>query len=160
MLELISKAMDSRYSISAQRNKNGEWYSLVIYNQKICRTVCRLGVCERKSENLELVPPDVPEEFKKHFFRGFFDGDGSVFFRSGGKHLRAGIYSASATFIDELSSWAPVDLNRYDHKGIIGATAIGNDKALKLAAWMYEGSTMFMGRKRDRFEEVHCGLNQ
>ncbi len=46
-------------------------------NEHFCKTLIKHGVVPRKSYK-ELVPPQMPDELLRHFWRGYFDGDGSL----------------------------------------------------------------------------------
>jgi intein-encoded DNA endonuclease-like protein len=56
------------------------------------------GLHQKKSLTMQF--PEVPDAFKRHFIRGCWDGDGSVFFS--GSKLRASYVSGSKTFIETL----------------------------------------------------------
>jgi hypothetical protein len=58
----------------------------------------KLGFVEQKS--LTLIYPEVPEKYMRHFIRGCWDGDGSIFV-SGGK-LRGSYVCGSRKFIEGL----------------------------------------------------------
>jgi hypothetical protein len=58
----------------------------------------RLGLHQRKS--LNLIFPDVPEECMRHFIRGCWDGDGSIFISEG--KLRGSYVCGSFKFIEGL----------------------------------------------------------
>lgn len=46
-------------------------------------TICRKYLCDRINllgrNNIDLRIPDIPKDLKRHFIRGYFDGDGSVY---------------------------------------------------------------------------------
>lgn len=60
--------------------------------------LAKLGLHERKSLTMDF--PDVPEEYMRHFIRGCWDGDGSVF-RTGDK-IDANYTSGSYKFLRKL----------------------------------------------------------
>jgi hypothetical protein len=47
--------------------------------------------------------PKVPEKYFRHFVRGLFDGDGSVYVERKNNYLRVKLLSGSKSFIDHLN---------------------------------------------------------
>ncbi|MGA2465557.1 MAG: LAGLIDADG family homing endonuclease [Thermodesulfobacteriota bacterium] len=73
-------------------------YRFEFYREKMREDLNRLGLHQRKS--LNMIFPNVPEEYVRHFIRGCWDGDGSIFI-SGGK-MNANYTCGSFGFIDRL----------------------------------------------------------
>lgn len=59
----------------------------------------KLGLTERKSLTMKF--PQVPKEFLRHFIRGCWDGDGSIFIESSG-YPAAYFGTGSLAFIEEM----------------------------------------------------------
>ena len=55
----------------------GELYYFSIGNNDLSDDLTRLGVTQNKS--LKMMFPKIPDEHLRHFIRGIFDGDGSVY---------------------------------------------------------------------------------
>jgi hypothetical protein len=73
-------------------------YRFEFYREKMRENLDRLGLHQRKS--LNMIFPNVPEEYVRHFIRGCWDGDGSIFV-SGGK-VNANYTCGSFDFMDRL----------------------------------------------------------
>jgi intein/homing endonuclease len=76
-----------------------------ITNQRIAEDLIKWGILPRKSyENKSLLRfPKIKEEYKRHFIRGFFDGDGEISrptLKKNGRHVS--FYSSSQLFIQDL----------------------------------------------------------
>jgi hypothetical protein len=71
---------------------------LAFSSKRMREDLNKLGLIEKKS--LILVFPDVPEKYIRHFIRGCWDGDGSVFFDQ--NKLVASYISGSKKFIERL----------------------------------------------------------
>lgn len=50
---------------------------LTIGSKKMCQDLIKLGLGPRKSSTLDF-PDNVPQEFMRHYLRGYFDGDGCI----------------------------------------------------------------------------------
>lgn len=82
LLNQINLLMDSNYPIRKKTtNKNTIAYRLDITVKEIVDDLMNLGVYPNKSLNLEWI--DVPQSYIWHFIRGYYDGDGSIFYGSG-----------------------------------------------------------------------------
>jgi len=82
-----------------QNTTAGELYYFSIGNNDIKNDLIRLGVTPNKS--LDMKFPEVPKEFLRHFVRGLFDGDGSVYLDR--LTLRVKLLSGSNIFIQSLN---------------------------------------------------------
>lgn len=48
-----------------------------ITSAELCNSLVNLGIGYKKTYNDFIIPEQIPEHLKRHFIRGFFDGDGS-----------------------------------------------------------------------------------
>jgi len=101
LLEKVKKALNSSKPIgtTAQSyDKSKHIYTFAFYREKMIGDLNRLGLHQRKS--LNMIFPIVPGEYMKHFIRGCWDGDGSIYFESG--KLRGSYTCGSLNFIERL----------------------------------------------------------
>jgi len=77
----IRKVMDSNHKISERfRGVNYKMgYRLQVGSKDMFNDLLKLGFCQNKSLTLKF--PIVPKKFLHHFVRGYFDGDGCVYFK-------------------------------------------------------------------------------
>lgn len=81
VIQIIQKALGSNHKIS-KRNLNDKWktlYRLQIGNKEMFFDLENLGFMQAKSKKMRL--PKIPREFLCDFVRGYFDGDGCVYFK-------------------------------------------------------------------------------
>lgn len=85
---------------------------LKIYNQEFCSYLLDLGIVPRKTG--KEVFPELKEEFKKDFIRGYIDGDGWI----GKEEIQIGLCSASYNLIknirDYIKDALDIELNIYN----------------------------------------------
>lgn len=79
---------------------SGETYYFHINNETVFEDLLKLGVVPNKSKVITF--PDMPETCIRHFIRGCWDGDGSVFISDG--KLQASFVSGSKEFIERLNT--------------------------------------------------------
>ena len=136
-------------------------YRLQIRNQAIYHDLVRLGLTARKSKTLRF--PIVSASYLPDFVRGYFDGDGTVWFWKDPRwrhpwQLKASFYSGSQAFLEALRALLQQHANLSPGSLTTLPTAFELryciTDGLKLYRWMYDDRmALCLHRKRDRFEE-------
>jgi hypothetical protein len=101
LLEKIKKLLNSSNPISKRTqsyDNSKHIYEFGFSREKMIKNLNILGLHEKKS--LNMVFPDVPEEYMRHFARGCWDEDGSVFLDKG--RVVASYVSGSKKFMERL----------------------------------------------------------
>ena len=104
--ELIEKVLtllssNAKLLFTPKRGITGAVYRVSISNAEVYQDLEKLGVTPRKS--LSLTFPEVPVPLVRHFIRGCWDGDGSVYWE--GANARkpcASFVSGSKEFIEQI----------------------------------------------------------
>jgi predicted DNA-binding protein YlxM (UPF0122 family) len=100
LLNKVSKLMNCDMKLR-HRNKRGIAGALYVFDicrEKIYDDLINFGLSPQKSKTIEF--PNIPQEFVRHFIRGCWDGDGSIFFHQ--NKLEASYISGSKKFIERL----------------------------------------------------------
>jgi hypothetical protein len=106
LVEKTIKLMDCNAKIrfkSRQELKNtiaGELYYFSIGNNDLANDLIKLGLTPKKSLDMQF--PEIPDEFLRHFVRGLFDGDGTVYLDK--LTVRVKLQSGSNLFIQTLNT--------------------------------------------------------
>lgn len=127
----------------------------------------RLGVTPNKS--LDIKFPDIPKKYLRHFIRGLFDGDGSVYLD--GKYIRIKLLSGSYEFIKTLNEYLhkigfPLMKIDYSHtQNKPGAHFIRYNKAnvaRRFFDYLYQDvpEKIFYSRKYKIFVDFFSSYNQ
>lgn len=101
LLEKIKQHLNSTRLIKRQvqsYDKSKHIYSFAFYRENMREDLWKLGLIERKSLTMEF--PKIPEEHMRHFIRGCWDGDGTVYLT--GEKIEAKYVSGSKDFITKL----------------------------------------------------------
>lgn len=88
LLEDIRKLLASNHKITT-RVRNSRWktgYRLQIGSKKIFQDLIKIGFSQRKSNTLKF--PEIPTEYVADYVRGYFDGDGCIYFKKHFVHTR------------------------------------------------------------------------
>lgn len=173
--ELINKTrklISSNHKIGIQKSKNPNWkdkYTLQIGSKRIFQDLLKLNLTPNKSKTVRL--PKVPKKYFSHFIRGYFDGDGCVFFnkysKSGRKGLNYVIYtiftSGNKKFLKNilkfLKEYANVDRGKIYQKSKNSGFELrfaDKDSVFKLYEFMYRNvqTNQFLERKHLVFQKI------
>lgn len=101
IIRKIRDYLSPEIKISCHKNTSG----FVISSQIICDNMKKLGIISKKS-NKELFIPNMKEGLYRHFIRGFFDGDGSIFKCVSNKniYLKGNICSPTINILEEIQT--------------------------------------------------------
>lgn len=171
--ELLEKVIallnsNARLKFSAKRGIAGALYHFLIDNAEIYADLQRLGLTPSKSLTLQF--PKMPPEFLRHFIRGCWDGDGSVYWEGNDSRKPCASYvSGSKVFIEQLTRHL-IDLGLPDrtiHKSMRSKNPsyyfrYTGPPCIKLFHVLYDGvdESMYLTRKYLRFREIEGKLEQ
>lgn len=168
LLEHVQNAVDSNHRV-AIRERGGNCktaYRLQIGSVTWYKDLVLLGFTQHKSTNLKF--PAIPKKYISHFVRGYFDGDGCVYFntlkyadRAKPRQILLTLFtSGSIEFLETLHTV----LREYR---IVGVSICKKERgyelkfshhdSLALYRFMYhtaEASEMFLPRKREKLEKA------
>jgi len=168
LILLVRILLDSNHMISKRVRKKEKWkqiYRLQIGSKEMFEDLLRLGMTPAKSKTLQF--PEVPNRYLKDFVRGYFDGDGCIYFK---KHFakdrskmrwvfQSRFTSGCRTFLKQLHETL---INNGIQKGFIYVKKRGYDlvfshhDSIALYNLMYNNAPagLQLKRKRDIFEEA------
>jgi hypothetical protein len=100
LLSKVSKLMNCNMKLRYKKKRGvaGALYVFDICSEKIYEDLINFGLSPQKSKTIEF--PNIPKEFVRHFIRGCWDGDGSIFFDQ--NRLVGSYISGSEKFIESL----------------------------------------------------------
>lgn len=103
--ELLQKVLalmksNAKVTFRPGRGISGALYTIRIANAEIYADLQRLGLTPAKSLTLQF--PDIPHDCVRHFIRGCWDGDGSVYLEKKRAIPCASYVSGSKDFIERL----------------------------------------------------------
>ena len=116
----------------------------------LAAALARWGVTPRKSHTA--VPPVLPPELARHFWRGMVDGDGYI--STSGRLTTVGL-TGNAVVCEAFRVWvvgvcetrASVTRNNSGRKFAVGGTTGPNTTVTTLLRALYAGSTVYLPRK-------------
>lgn len=132
-------------------------YRLVVNDEYMCNRLLELGVVNNKSLIVKF-PNYISDELIPHFIRGYFDGDGSVYYDD--KRSKAGT-SICGTYdfvshISEILHNMGIKNHLYhpkqcgDNDTYVVVTT-GNKSSYSFLTWMYQDADIKMERKYNKY---------
>ena len=166
ILEKIRTALKSDHKIGEYINNNGygqgnAYCSLIVNNEKMVSDLQKLGIVFNKSKILRFPNQEqVPFHLLRHFIRGYFDGDGSIY-----KVAQGNTYGISFTgtqdFLTGISNFfrdngvdTASQIYKYHDKDIYDYKIGGRSNVKKVRDILYIDASIFMNRKKALFDEV------
>lgn len=155
--DIFNQALNKNYSLKYQSSTKS--YRLYIGDGPIIENLIRLGITPKKSyENDSFVFENIPVELKRHFIRGYFDGDGSIglYKRKNAKtpSLSGNIVSLNEsllTFIKKFLEEQNISVSLGKDRKYFRLRFSGNHTREKLRELFYKDSHLFMERKKEIF---------
>lgn len=153
LLELFLNDIESNSKIYI--NNRDICYARV-FSKKMFNDLNKLGIKPRKTGNEEI--PILNKELYRHFVRGFFDGDGTIFKKHNRKRHKCsiGFVCMNKKFIDDLLILIKNNINinipnfYKSQKNVYEPKTESFDKCLKFVEWIYYDSTIAMIRKYNK----------
>ncbi len=167
LIQLVKAAIQSNHKIS-KRVQGGKWktaYRLQIGSKEIFSDLEQIGFTQNKSLSMTL--PDIPIKYRAHFVRGYFDGDGCVYFK---KHWASDRQKMRWVFTSRFTSGSRVFLEKLLYilreEGIKGGfittknrgfeLVLSHRDGLALSNFLYNNvpEGLYLRRKRSIFKKA------
>lgn len=152
LLEKMKESMQSTHKIQTlQKNQ----VRFAFANKKVLNDLMKLGIKERKSLDLEPMLHIIPKSLKHHFIRGYFDGDGSIFWTSTStaKKRRYVAIRGTKAFLEDIQTYfkakGTIQFNNGTYQLRIGANA----DVEHIFQTMYKDAHVYLERKYNKFIE-------
>jgi len=153
MIDFFKNDLDSTAPSRILIKKNVK--KIIICSKRIVNDLVELGCVQKKSLILKF--PIVPQHLEHHFIRGYFDGDGSVWWKTDKNQL---VFSFMGTldFMEKIQNRlsflnSKAQIKKKNNENIYRYEISGNQKAKQFYIYLYKDATRFLLRKKQRFEQ-------
>jgi len=157
LLKKISKILQTNKPLRKVNNA----CALIIENKHISEQLNKLGMVPRKSLILNF-PDCIHPKFYNHFIRGYFDGDGSIYFD--GQIWRFSIISTEQFCNSIRKIFDQLNVKTYfysAHKNNKNTFVLAMGKRkdiLKVLDWLYDDAKICMERKYNNYLKLKGGI--
>lgn len=167
-LEKFKKALNSNHPIFAsiqyghRQNSREKIYFHVylrIKNKYLVASLEKVGVVPRKTLTLEfpLISDVMPYPLANHFIRGYFDGDGSVFFNDWRNRQGRVSFCGTQAMLSTIAYVMDIKYTgfRKKHNANIYELDYGGSRLVeRIYNFLYTDATVWLDRKKEKFEEI------
>ena len=133
-----------------------------MHNKKMVEDLESIGVTSNKSLTLNIDYSKIPDDLKRHFWRGWIDGDGS-FGIYGKRKILSLTVTSSLTMCESTKSeilkifpdmkihiYQAIKCNEYTKRFIITS----QDDVFKFLEYIYSNSNIYLERKYNNFLKI------
>lgn len=177
-LHKFKDSLESNHEIKIYKTGNKsysagtEYCRIIITEEKMVKDLISHGCVEHKT-NITTFPSEdiVPQHLQRHFIRGYFDGDGSIW-RSLAKNANIKTYSIDFCGTDNFLSGLmnvliqenvinrEYKFNKRKEEQIVSCFRFGgNSQVKRFCEYIYNDSTIYLQRKYDRYQDLLNVLN-
>lgn len=161
-LNKFQEAIGSKYKIVEKLVKTSPVCQLKVNSKKICNDLRELNVIERKS--IIFNPPIIREDLKRHFTRGYWDGDGWIKetkrSNQNGYRYNIGIVGGPNA-INYFKESIPTEFSIYKLKyndNVLSLEASSRSAIIEMYDYLYRDATIYLDRKKDKYENIMSRL--
>ena len=164
----FKKSLNYKGDIKNKKIGKGRYKAsrLAIYGEKIVNDLIYLGCTPRKTFTLEFPNENIlPKSLQRHFIRGYFDGDGSVYLYQVKGCEKPKISISIIGTLNFLTAIQDIFIKEigvrkvkiYDSRGDIFEYKKSWNEALKVLHFLYDDSNLYLSRKKKIFMD-YCHL--
>ena len=167
LLELFYKDIGCEREISYSYNIEYKQYYPFVYIQHphLSQTLISKGISKDKSFKIKF-PSDsiVPKELKRHFIRGYFDGDGGIYipkepigfqkicyYITGNIKFMTGL---KEFLLANIKGYQDIQFRKAQTSNVYSLVRGGRFKTQEFLDWIYFDSTIYMQRKYDKYLQL------
>lgn len=124
-------------------------YILRVSSKQLVQDLCRLGCVPRKTTKMNL--PDMPDRFRPHFLRGYFDGDGSICMNNSSGQAQVS-FTGHNEFLKEIQVIIHNILGIRGHLSQVSQNGFmlqfgGNRQVESFVDYIYQDANIYLDRK-------------
>ena len=137
-------------------NKPKHTAYIMFSSKKMGEDLVKLGVMPNKTLILKSLP-SIPDNLMKHFIRGYFDGDGSVYLTKDNT-IKTAFYGTH-DFINSIQDFLIKELDLTKKKitdqkeANVSFVGMAKQESEKLYHYMYDEATIFLNRKYEKYNK-------
>lgn len=162
ILKKFTEELGMKREVSYVFNKKYKKYyaSISAQNKHFSENLIQLGVVNNKSFKIKF-PDYIPSDLISHFIRGYFDGDGGLYFSLSNPSKMCVSFAGNKLFLSSMSNHIMKEINLkslalYSHKTspIYTISKGGRYEVLILLNYIYDKATIFLDRKYKKYLQI------
>ena len=156
-LEKLKAALDSEHKIVTVKRSDGRTgVRFAVSSAEMADSLIQFNIIPRKSGK-QIVSDLIPSDFLPHYFRGYFDGNGSISRSTSSKWNISNV--SSEEFLCSFLDWIDNHIggNRPSinfSDGVHRVQWSGTHRCKEILDLMYEGATVYLDRKKMLYDAI------
>lgn len=151
----INEKLNKNYSL--KYNENTKSYKISIGDGLFIQKLISLGIVHNKTyEENDSIFINIPDNYKRHFIRGYFDGDGSIIIDKNNK-ARLNIVSLNNSLMFSIYQYIQKFFNVGKLKKenyYLRIVFSGNPSVKGFLDWLYDDANFYMKRKYNVYQAI------
>lgn len=151
ILEKFKNELETDYKIAKFKDN---YSRIIITSRQLVEDLANLGVVQAKTNVLKM--PNIPAYLQHHLARGYFDGDGSIWYDKHSNAYRFQVLGTKNVLI-HIAEYLNLPCNKLrqacSNPNIFRLNYAGNKKLSYIASVMYADATIYLQRKYERFQQ-------
>lgn len=137
-------------------DREHSFYQITIANRHLSESLAKLGCIQAKTHYCDF--PEIPEHLERHFIRGYFDGDGSIWTSNNALGISI---TGNNKLVEKIQMKLMVECNLAQTKlvcrrpetspNIVEIRYGGRHQIARISEYLYSGSTCHFSLKFDKF---------
>lgn len=118
-------------------------YRFAVKDKQISKDLIKWGCVPNKTLLIEKIP-NIPRDYISHFIRGYFDGDGSLYYLKGTSNYRISFVSGAEKFLQDIQKELEVSNLTLSHAIDTNTYQLqisGKHRLIKILNYLYSDST-------------------
>lgn len=155
-LEKFRKSIEGNNPIRESIRLNNHSCYIDVNCKEFCLALNKLGITPKKSLTLKINFDLIPKELRRHFIRGYFDGDGSInnYQRENKNYLEWEIsFISSEKFLTQILEELDKKRNFYSCGNNFRICFKAKEDIKDILNYLYKDATIYMDRKIEKAKE-------
>lgn len=158
-LEKFRKSIEGNNPIKESIRPNNHSCYIDVNCKEFCLALNNLGITPKKSLTLKINFNLIPKELRRHFIRGYFDGDGSInkYQRENKNYLEWEIsFISSKEFLSQILEELNKKRNFYSCGNNFRISFKAKEDIKDIIGYLYKDSTIYLNRKIEKIKEFEA----
>ncbi len=168
ILDKIKNVIDKELLVKNRHDpvnkKHNIRYKLEFHSYQITKDICRYLQINSGKKSNKILFPDIKHDLQQHFIRGYFDGDGSIFYDK--QYPRVSFTSGSLQFLESINTvYNNVGNILKDNRKNKYTTECYNlrfngFRGINLLYDLYNNATIYMNRKYTKYLQFYTYIDR
>ena len=161
IIEKFKEELNAMNKISTYTTSSRSECMFSVHSNEMASDLSKYGIVERKTFNTELTTL-IPDDLYRHYIRGIFDGDGTVYIRKNNQ-LIFGFYGTH-NLVNQVKYYLIQEINisnnsTFDKETVSFVTFSKKKDVINFYNYIYKDASFFLERKKKKFEEFFVMKN-